>query len=236
MKRVLALLGLGTLVLLAGCGGTAVNERALNESASYDWNTSTAVAVTVNGTEYRAVYTLQNRSEMKLSLHDELLGRQPVPISAVQFRYPNDTVVDATAIVVERHPDFTVVRFPANEGQFAYTAPASDRSVTVPVTTNRSHEVVLPPHMRISLPVFGGATPGGFERSIRNDRVHLTWPSVESEQITVDYYRKRDLVLFGAVLGALSLVGVLGGVYYRRQIHRLEDERSAYDLGIENGS
>lgn len=234
MRRVLALLALGALVVLAGCGGTAVDERALNESASYDWNTSTAVAVTVEGTEYQAVYSLDDESEMELSLHDELLGRQPVPISAVQFRYPNGTVVDASAITVEQRPDFTLVSFPADEGQFAYTAASGARTVTVPVTTDRSHEVVLPPRMRISLPVFGGANPGGYERTISDDRVHLTWSSVESDQITVDYYRVRDILIFGGLLGALSLVGLLGVAYYRRQIRRLENERSAAGLDVED--
>lgn len=234
MRRALALLALGVLVVLAGCGGTAVNEQALNESASYDWNTSSAVTVTVDSGEYRAVYTLDNESEVELSLHDELLGRQPIPISAVQFRYENGTVVNASALAVEQRPDFTLVSVPASEGQFAYTASSQARTVTVPVVTDRSHEVVLPPRMRVSLPVFGGATPGGYDATIRDDRVHLTWSSVETEQINVDYYRERDLLLFGGVLGLVSIVGLLGLAYYRRQIRRLEHERSTAGLDVED--
>lgn len=234
MRRLLAVIALGTLVVLAGCGGTAVNDRALNESASYDWDTSTAVSVTDDGSEYRAVYTLDNESELELSLHDELLGRQPLTISAVKFRYSNGTVVNASALEVEQRAKFTLISFPASEGQFAYTSPAGARTLTAPVLTDRSHEVVLPPKMRISLPVFGGANPGGYETEIRDDRVHLTWSSIESERITVDYYRERDILLFGGIVGVMALVAGFGVVYYRAKIRQLEEERTKAGLDVED--
>lgn len=234
MRRLLAILALGFLVLLAGCGGTAVDDAALNESADYDWDTSAAVTITAEGTEYRAVYTLDDESEVRLSVHDELLGRQPVSISAVQFRYENGTVVNATALSVEERDKRTVVSFPAEEGQFAFTARSSSRSLTVPVMTNRSHEIILPEGMRTSVPVFGGADPGGYETEIRDDRVHLTWESIETDRITVDYYQSRDLLLFAGLLGILVLVSLGGIAYYRSQIRRLEEQRTEAGLDVED--
>ncbi|MFW6265256.1 MAG: DUF5803 family protein [Halanaeroarchaeum sp.] len=234
MRRLLAILALGALLVLAGCGGTAVDEAALNESAEYDWNTTAAVTVTAEGSEYRAVYTLDDEKEVELSIHDELLGQQPVSISAAQFRYENGTVANASALTVEERDKRTVVEFPAEEGQFAYTAQSSSRSLMIPVTTNRSHEVILPEDMRISVPVFGGADPGGYETEIRDDQVHLRWSSVEADRISVDYYQERDLLLFAGLFGFLVLVSVGGLAYYRSQIQRLEDERSAAGLEFDD--
>ncbi|MGM0397952.1 MAG: DUF5803 family protein [Halobacteriota archaeon] len=233
MRRLLAILALGFLVLLAGCGGTAVDDAALNESAEYDWDTDAAVTVTVEGSEYRTVYTLDEESDVQLSIRDELLGRQPVSISAVQFRYENGTVANASALTVEERNKRTVVEFPAEEGQFAYTARSSSRSLTMPVMTNRSHEVILPEGMRISVPVFGGADPGDYEAEIRDDRVHLTWSSVEADRISIDYYQERDLLLFAGLLGLLVLVTGGGIAYYRSQIQRLEEERTAAGLDFD---
>lgn len=234
MRRTLAILALGFLVLLAGCGGTAVDDAALNESAEYDWETSAAVTVTAEGSEYRAVYTLDNDSEVELSLHDELLGRQPVSISAVKFRYENGTVVNASALNVEERDRRTVVTFPESEGQFAYTSRSGSRTLMVPVMTNRSHEIILPEGMRIAMPVFGGANPGGFEKDTRDDRLHLTWSSMEADRIEVDYYLERDLILYGGLIALLVLVSGAGVVYYRAKIRRLEEARRAAGLDVED--
>ena len=236
MRRTLAVLALVGLVVLAGCTGSTVDQDALEEPATYDWDTDAAVTVTVEDASYKAVYTLDDESEIRLSLHDELAGTQPVPISAVKFRYENGTVVNASALTVEEVDEHTVVTFPANEGQFAYTSRSGPRSLTVPVVTNRSHEVVLPAGMRIAFPVFGGADPGGFEKTLRNDTVHLTWSSVEADRIMVDYYYERDLLLYGGLIGALLLVALLGVAYYRAQIRRLAEQRAAAGLEVDEDS
>ncbi|AKH97661.1 DUF5803 family protein [Halanaeroarchaeum sulfurireducens] len=234
MRRTLAIVGLVGLVFLAGCGGTAVDDAALNESAEYDWNTTEAVTITVEHSEYRYVYTLDDDSEVRLALRDELLGTQPVSISAVKFRYQNGTVANASALSVEEQNKHTVVTFPESAGQFAYTASSPARSLTVPVVTNRSHEVRLPPDMRISLPVFGGANPSGFESANQGERVVLTWSSIESDRIEVDYYQERDLLLFAGLLGVLVLVAGAGVAYYRSRLRRLQEERIAAGFGVDD--
>jgi len=236
MRRTLAVVGLLVLVVLAGCTGSVVRQADLQKQATYDWNTSAAVTVNVTGTQYQTVYTLDNESQIALSIHDQLSGTQPIPISAVKFRYPNGTVVNASALTVEEKDRQTVVTFPASEGQFAYTAESGSRNLLIPSLTNRSHEVVLPPGMRIGFPIFGGATPGGYETTITDDRVHLHWSSVPTDRITVDYYYERDLYVFAGVVALLLLVAGGGALYYRSIIKRLEDQREAAGLEVEEDS
>lgn len=236
MRRTLALVGLLVMVVLAGCTGSVVREADLQKQATYDWNTSAAVTVTVSGSQYQTVYTLDNESEVALSIHDELSGTQPIPISAVKFRYTNGTVVNASALTVEEKDRQTVVTFPAREGQFAYTAETGSRNLLVPALTNRSHEVVLPPGMRIGFPIFGGATPGGYETTITDDRVHIRWSSVSTDRISVDYYAERDLYIFAGVVALLLLVAGGGALYYRSVIRRLEAQREAAGLDVEDDS
>ncbi|MFB6125069.1 MAG: DUF5803 family protein [Halanaeroarchaeum sp.] len=234
MRRALALSALLGMVVLAGCTGGAVNQAALQKNATYDWNTSAAVTVNASTSQYRAVYTLENDSSVRLSLHDELGGTQPIAISAVKFRYPNGTVVGADALDVSEQNRETVVTFPAREGKFAYTADSGPRNVLLPVVTNRSHEVSLPPGMRVSLPIVGGVTPGGYETRLSGDRVVVTWESVERGPISIDYYYERDLVLFGALVLVLVLVAAAGAAYYYSMIGRLADQREAAGLDVED--
>ncbi|WP_197425559.1 DUF5803 family protein, partial [Halobacterium sp. CBA1126] len=160
-------------------------------------------------------------------------GRNPVPISAVQFRYENGTVVGADAIDVSTRDQRTVIDLPAADGTFAYTGAASSRSVTAPLDFEGSHEVVLPPGMRVSFPLFGDVSPGGYEKSVEDDRVHLRWDSLSSATVSVEYYFERDLLIFGGVVGVLAVVAVGGVVYYRLRIRRLERERERSGLDYE---
>lgn len=234
MRRVLALLALLGLVVLAGCTGGAVNQADLQKNATYDWNTSAAVTVNASTSQYQAVYELDNDSSVRLSLHDDFSGTQPLSIAAVKFRYPNGTVVGADALDVSEQDRETVVSFPAREGAFAYTADSGPRNLLVPVVTNRSHEVSLPPGMRVSLPIVGGVTPGGYETSISGDRVVLRWESVERGPISIDYYYERDLLLFGGLVLLLVLVAGGGAAYYYSIISRLENRRAAAGLDVED--
>ncbi|MFB6070276.1 MAG: DUF5803 family protein [Halanaeroarchaeum sp.] len=230
MRRALAVVALGLLIVLAGCTGGVVQEEALAEDATYDWNTTAAVTVNATGTQYQYVYTVENRSEIRLSTHSQITGTTPIPISAVQFRYPNGTVVGSGAIDVAERASKTVVTFPARNGTFAYTAESGPRSLRVPVVTTRSHEVILPPGMRIALPIVGGATPPGYETDVRDDRVHLTWESVETNTIAIDYYYQRDILLFGALLLGLVVIAGVGLAYYWRAIGRLAAQRERAGL------
>lgn len=235
MRKLLAALGLAVLVFTAGCmgGGGGPTQEQLSEDADYDWEKDAAVAIDVSGGEYTLVATVDNQSRVRLARSDGFGGRNPLRISAVQFRYPNGTVVGADEIDVSTRNSRTVVEFPADNGTFAYTANAGGRSVTIPVGFEGSHELVLPGGMRTAVPVFGVVEPPGYQKSVENNRLHVRWESLDGGTIDAKFYLQQDIYLFGAITGVLALVAVLGVVYYRIRIRRLEENRESAGLDVE---
>jgi len=235
MRKLWVAVAVAALAVTAGClgGGGGPTDQQLAENATYDWDRETDVRVNVTGGQYAVVADVDNQSDVRLASSDGFGGRSPLPISAVQFRYPNGTTVDAEAIDVSTADSRTVVTFPADNGTFAYTASAGGRQVTVPVGFEGSHELVLPAGMRVSFPVFGVVEPPGYEKTVEDDRVHVRWDAVDGDTIDAKYYLERDLFLFGGTAGVLALVAGLGVVYYRLRIRRLEDEREDAGLDLE---
>ncbi|GAD53200.1 hypothetical protein MBEHAL_1960 [Halarchaeum acidiphilum MH1-52-1] len=242
MRRrwLLLLVAVGLLAAGAGCMGTStVSDQQLAQNATYDWNATAAqnasVVVNATGGQYQAVVNVTgaNASSLRFSQQSQFTGESPVAIRAVQFRYSNGTVVNASAIDVSQSRDAVTVTTPAENGTFAYTAPMGDRSLDVPVVlSGHAHEVVLPAGMRVRIPVFGSVSPGGYERTIVHDRVHLHWNSVDAEALSVQFFLMRDVYLFGGLLGLAALVAVVGLIYYRLQIRRLERERAESGLDV----
>lgn len=233
-----AALAVAALAVTAGClgaggGGGGPSDDQLAENATYEWDRDADVQVNVTGGEYAVVAAVDNQSEVKFAQRGGFGGRDPLSISAVQFRYPNGTTVGSDEIEVATRNSRTVVTFPADNGTFAYKAPAGSRQVSVQVGFEGSHELVLPPGMRVAVPVLGYVEPGGFEKSVDDNRVHVTWESVNTGTIDARYYLQRDILLFGGAVGVLSLVALAGVVYYRLRIRRLEDEREEAGLDVE---
>ncbi|MFC7166184.1 DUF5803 family protein [Halospeciosus flavus] len=235
-RRTVALFALAGLLLFSGClGGGGVSEERLNRNVTYDWQTDANVTVNVTATEYHAVYEIRNRTVLNFTRETELSGNQPVSVAGVKFRYPNGTVVGADHLQVTEEGSKTVVRLPADQGKFAYTASSGSRSVHVPVAVSGSHEVILPPGVRASVPLFGSVEPSADSRTVNEttDRVHYRWKTVDANTISIDYYLQRDLYIFAGLVGLLVLVGIGGVVYYRLKIRRLERERTEMGLDLE---
>jgi hypothetical protein len=235
MRKLWVAVAVVALAVTAGCmgGGGGPTDEALAENATYDWDTETDVRVNVTGAEDAVVAAVENRSDVRLARSDGFGGRNPLPISAVQFRYPNGTRITAEDIDVSTGDARTVVTFPADNGTFAYTSAAGSRQVTVPLGFEGSHELVLPEGMRVSFPVFGYVEPGGYEKTTADDRVHVRWEELNGGTIEASYYLERDLLLFGGTAGVLAVLAGLGVVYYRLRIRRLEDEREQAGLDLE---
>lgn len=234
MRRQLVALAVVALAVTAGCtGATGPSQEQLARDVDYEWTHETAVAVNVTGTEYRTVASVDGERSVTLAYSGGLGGRSAVSVSAVKFRYPNGTVVGADAISVERSGDSTVVELPADNGTFAYTASTGSGSVSVPVVFDGSHEVVLPPGTRVALPVFGSVSPGGYEKTVVDERVHLTWSSTPEGNLSVQYYLQQDLHVFAAIVAVLFVVALGGVVYFRLQIRSLESDREEVDLDVE---
>ncbi len=234
MNRAVPILAVLGLVVLAGCTGGVVSEEELAEEATYSWDTDARATINVTGSEYRAVLVLENKSTVELYQVGEIGGEEPLPIRAIQFRYPNGTVVNASKIGVEEADSRTVVELPQSEGTFAYTTRSGSGDLLVPVVVNGSHEVILPPGTRIDVPIIGVAEPRGYDSNVVDDRVHLYWDSVESDTITVSYYLERDLYLFGGLLGLVVFVAGAGWLYFRYQLRDLEAERAESGLEVED--
>lgn len=232
MRRVLAIALLGLLIGLTGCLGGGVDQEALAENATYDWESSADVTFNVTGGSFHAVHTVENGSVVTAYRDTEFQGEQPVSISAVKFRYENGTIVGAEDIEVEQSGGRTLIRPPDATGQLAYSARSRPKDFQIGLNRSGSYEVILPPDMRIGVPFMGMISPGGAELTVTNDRAHLYWDSLESGSIDLHYYLERDFWIFAG----LVVTGILGGIavviYFRVQIRQLRRriERSGFDL------
>jgi hypothetical protein len=237
-RQALALVLFGLLAVSAGCTGVfgpdQVDEEQVSEDYQYNWNTTQKVTINVTGDQYRAVYDLQNRSELVVYTRD-FTGEQPLPVSSLQYQYPNGTVTRIPAAQVENRQEDTVISLPARRGKVAFSAPtASGKQVTVPTFVTGSYEVILPQGMRASVPVLSQIRPGADTRTIENGQVHIRWEDVEANTVSVSYYLGRDIWIFGGVIVLLLLIGGGGLAYYVLQIRQLEDRRAESGLDIDN--
>lgn len=235
-RRRSAAVALLLLAVLAGCsGGGGVDRSALNESADYDFNRSATVTYDITDHSHAAIVnvTAANQTAFELYLHAELTGKYPLSVSALQFRYPNGTVVGAEAFTVDRKNSETVIVPPAENGTMAFTADVSDSHLERPVLAEGSHEVILPRGMDIAVPVFGDVSPGSYTATTEDDRVHLRWAEAPSGSLSVEYYLERDFWLFTGLIGVLTVLGLVGVAYFRYQIRVLERQREQADYGSE---
>lgn len=226
MRRLLAVLALAGLIGLAGCmGGGVIDEAALAEPASYEWNTSADASVNVTDGQYHAVLSMDKQTNVSLFGPGEFGGEAPLRVQAVQYRYPNGTIVNASAIEVTEVGDRTVITVPTAGGHLAYTAQVRSGDLFLPVVVNGSYAVTLPPGSSVGAPIIGGATPGGYDVDRSDDRLTLRWENPDRELITVDYYQERNLYIFAALLGVTGLFAGAGFLYFRAQIRALAARR-----------
>lgn len=214
-------------------------------------NNYTAVYAVAN----RTTGTLDREDPtIELYTRDALGTEQPMEVAAVQFRYPNGTRIyfresGGTAISVVEYPNGmthaaagaltvnrtrkrTVVHLPANgTGQLAFTTPKNGKQVSTPTFVRGDYEMVLPANTEIAVPVLAQVRPPRDGAKLIDGRVHVFWTDVRAPSVSVRYYLERDLFLFAALVGGLTLTGIVGGVYYLRQIR--ETRRRREDVGLD---
>lgn len=234
-RRLACLGGLCSLLLLAGCAGigSTTSDAALAENATYDWNSSANVSITLEEDEYHAVYEIDNRSSLQVYRSTRYGTDQPIPIRAVQFRYPNGTVVNASNLTVSESRSRVTVRFPADEGQFAFTGHKRSKQFSLPVFIDGSYEVSIPPGHRVDNLVLATVRPRGYETTMVDNRVHVQWEEVASRSITVNYYRGRDLYLLIGLIIVAGIAGAIGITYVWWQIKELRERRREMGLDVD---
>lgn len=245
-RRLLALGALVALGLLAGCTGGPSGAQ-LNAPASYDWDVEANATYDVHTDLYSGVYRVHEGQSVALYQHLEIGGETAIRVQSVQFRYPDGSILypngtlrapdgstsqTTDELTVDTRDERTVVTAPA-DGKLAYTSTTSNKAFRVPIVVGGSHEVILPEDMRIGVPLLGTASPGGYERHLVDDRVHMVWSETPGATIDLSYYLERDFYIYTGMVAALLLVALGGTLYFRRQIRELERVREESGLGPE---
>lgn len=271
-RRGLATLALVLLAATSGCttifGAGNVDEAALAEDPQprYNWDAEVDAYLDLNRNNYTAVYDVANRTSGNLEAENptfeiyqrDALGREdPVEISALQFRYPNGTILRyreadegaqvvrvapngstspaPDALAVETTQTRTVVSLPANQtGQLAFTAPRNGKSLSTPTFVEGSYEMVIPERGEVGIPLLAQIRPPATRTTTdAQGRVHVLWDQVDSRSIAVRYYLGRDLLIFSGLVVLLTTVGIIGSAYYLLQIRETKKRREEVGLDVD---
>lgn len=262
MRAGVRLLLVGLLAATAGCTGIfgpgEPDAGSLSADAEYAWNASADARLEFHANNYTAVYDLSNKSTgdeetIELYRRDALGTEQPLPLEALQYRFPNGTRVvyesgrpvvahpngttaNASTLTVERTRHRTVVTLPGTEGQLAYTAGKTGKQVATPTFVEGSYEVVLPPRTSVAVPLLARVRPGGYTTARGPDgRMHISWETVRARTLLVRYYLDRDLLIFGGLVALLLMAGIVGTAYYLLQIRQLVERRREVGLDVDIG-
>jgi hypothetical protein len=242
-RRALGGLVLVALLTLAGCssvlGPDPVDEQALAENESYEWQSDANASINITGGEYKAVYRVSNQSRFTVYSRDGLGREGPLAISALKFRYPNGTVVSASspALNATNQDEQTVISLPARNGRVAFSASAQGKRFATQTFVSGSYAVTIPQNMRVTYQPLARVSPGGAETT-RTDtgRVRIRWDDVNSNAVIVRYYLQRDLYIFAAGAAVLVVVALAGALYYLRQIRELERRRERAGPDVDTGN
>ncbi|WP_224336447.1 DUF5803 family protein [Haloprofundus halobius] len=251
MNRRLLLATAAVVLLLAtsGClgffGDNEIPADRLdgNVSGEYAWDADADVHINVSErATYQAVYRFEG-DELRLYRDSGLGSENPLYVEAVRYRYPNGSVINGTTLTerggtIEERRDAVVVTPPSDApsgeaGQVAFTGQSTPKHFSLPTFVEGSYEIVLPEDRRLDVPILSGAKPSPDEQRVENGRVHLYWDEVERDVISVQFYLQRDLYIFGGILGVSTVVALVGGLYYRRQIERLREQRQELGLDVD---
>lgn len=235
MNRVHLLpLALALVVVTSGClgGFGGISEDQLCEDATYDWDTDANATYRISpDNSYTAVYEVNDSSSMELHSRDGLGNDEPLEIESVKFRAENGTVYDCEDVEVETTRHETVVEFPAENGQFAYTAESRPKRFVTQRFVDGPHEVVLAPNREVSNPIFGSVSPDVDDTERVDGRLHLRWEDPDSNRIVVQYYLDRDVPLFFGIVALAGVGAIIGFAYYYRLLQGLKRKRE--EAGIE---
>lgn len=250
-RRTLAALALVGLLFTSGClgglgGGGPMDAERLNQPPEepYEWNASSDVHITVTAeANYRAVYDAGAEAfggRLNLSETDAMGTKRPLTIRSLRYRYPNGTVINGTEIAdhggrlyVEENE--LRIAPPADGGKIAFAGESNPKQFSHPVFLEGSHTVVLPPDRRTEVPLFGQVVPRPTDKRVVDDQVVIYWEDLTAPSMLVRYYIQRDILIFGGLAGALTVVAIIGLLRYRRELKQLREQREEMGLDVETG-
>ncbi len=236
-RQLLALIAVFALALTAGCLGNEIPEEDLATNATYDWETEVDAEITIDdanwigANEFQAVYQVSNQSTIEF-YREGIARDRAMQIRAIKFQYPNGTVVDHEAMTVDTTEERTIVTLPATDGRFGMTATHSSKQLRLEPYVEGSYRLLLPPNHEAADFLLGDVVPSDYEVTTSGDRTIITWSEAEST-ILVRYYAERDRLLFWGFLAGASLIGLVGYLYFRRQIAQLIGWREQQGLDID---
>lgn len=241
-RRALAGVLLVAFLALAGCssvlGPDSVDQNALAENETYDWSSNANASINVTGSEYEAVYNVDNQSQFAVHSRDGLGREGPLAISALRFRYPNGTIVgpSSPALNATNQQERTVIGLPARNGELAFSAPAQGKRFSTQAFVTGTYDVTIPKGMRVTYEPLAHVSPGDYETTrTETGRVRIRWADVQSNAVSVRYYLARDLYIFAAGAAVLVVVALVGALYYLRQIRELERRREQAGPDVDTG-
>lgn len=253
-RRVLAVGALVLVVFLSGCtvfgGGSDIDDEDLLQDADYEWNTTVNASITLDpapllslsSDRYRAVIDIDGEETLDVHRERTFRGDDSLSIEALQFRFANGTIVNAThdGLGAVEESDYTEIQLPGATGQVAFTAEWGGsrwgdygRSFRMPTYADGSYEVVLPEGARTGIPLLSRVAPSADERTVDDNQMTLYWEEPDSSRLSVRYYLLRDVYIVGTLVAIGGLVGIAGSIYYYRQIQRAKKVREEIGLDVE---
>lgn len=258
-RRLLAIAAVVFMFGLAGCttifGAGAGDAEGFSQEADYNYETDRDAHIVINRDNYTAVYnvsakTTGDNETIQLYRTDAFAIERPLELRALQFRYPNGTMVkyvdgeptrvreDGTteptdSLSVDNTRQRTIVELPDDEGQLAFTTPKSGKQVAIETPVHGSYEVALPPNTDAAIPLLSQVRPSNDDREEVGDRVHLLWDDVDSSVVLVRWYLDRDIWLFGGLTAIAIVAGLVGSGYYYYQIQQARERREEEGLDID---
>lgn len=238
MKRsTVLLLAVAGLAVLAGCstGTQEVPTEDLTGETNYEWNHTETVHYNVTSSRYEAVHTITNRSHLEVYNYDALGSQIPLDVTALAFRFPNGTVVNATHpnLSASRGGGHTNISMPADQGTLGYTGWRNGKQFSMPVFVEGSYAVTLPRSARVGVPILSRVSPGGYEAAITDDRVTATWSDLSGGSVTLRWYLQLDFLLFGTIVVVGLGLAVGGTAYYVYRIRQLRRRRESVGIDVD---
>ena len=243
-RLVLGIVAVALLLGLAGCsmlfGG--ISDEELDREQEYDdlreRNATVAIDVEdggfVSGGEFRAVYELEDTDELEL-YRTQFYRDEAIDIHAVQYWYPNGTMVTGSELDVDQGRSSTDVRLPADNGTLAFSGSAGRTTFTLPAYVEGSYDVTLPEGHRTSMFLFGSVSPSGYERDVQNDKERLTWEAVDST-VSIRYYQTRAIPIFFGLTGLVITIGGVALARTYRKYRRVKRKREevGFDIDVDD--